>query len=311
MEVLTRVEPDRIARLHKADEFFWLDLVAPSKHDLETLRDLLDLHPAAVEDTREWDQIPKLDDYGNHVMLVFYSARVAGIHVEPVEVHVYVAGGFMLTVRRGACTLDSLHGKLEEVTDQPEDQRLYQVLNSLADGWDPVIDSLDKRVDAVEVEVLERPRQPHLTIIYRLKQETNVLARIATPQRDLLPTAIDTIQKVPGLTRGSREWLRDVTTHMDSIASDLGRLTDDLLALTSTFFNASAYRLNRLATLITVGSVFFLVWTLVTSFFGQNFKWMTDAVNSKHDFFVFGIGGLAVPTLVIALVFYQRRKDWM
>jgi magnesium transporter len=186
------------------------------------------------------------------------------------------------------------------------------VLNALADGWDPVIEDLDARVDAIEREVLEeRPRRDHLNTIYRLKQETGTLARLAIPQRDVLPAAVEAIQAVPGLERGSKEWLRDVTTHMDAIATDLGRSTDELRALTETFFNASAYRLNRLATLIAVGSVFFLVWTLVTSFFGQNFRWLVDNVESKGDFLVYGIGGLMVPTVLIALVLYWRRRDWL
>jgi magnesium transporter len=305
MEVLTEVDPERLQRLRAADDFFWLDLVGPTPQDLEILGNLLGLHPAAIEDTLEWDQIPKLDDYSEHVMLVFYSALV--------EVHVYIAGGFMLTFRRGASPLDSLRMWLAQAgNDQTEDESVYHVLNALADGWDPVIEDLDARVDAIEREVLEeRPRRDHLNTIYRLKQETGTLARLAIPQRDVLPAAVEAIQAVPGLERGSKEWLRDVTTHMDAIATDLGRSTDELRALTETFFNASAYRLNRLATLIAVGSVFFLVWTLVTSFFGQNFRWLVDNVESKGDFLVYGIGGLMVPTVLIALVLYWRRRDWL
>ena len=304
MEVLSQVEPDQLRRLVAEDRFFWLDLVEPTPLDLEVLGNLLELHPAAVEDTLEWGQIPKLDDYGEHVMLVFYSAHA--------EVHVYVAGGFMLTFRRGDTPLDSLRQWLSQATGQTEDESLYHVLNALADGWDPVIAELDARVDAVEREVLEeRPRRDHLNTIYRLKQDTSALARLAVPQRDLLPAATEVIAAIPGLERGSKEWLRDVTTHMDGIATDLARSQDDLLALTSTFFNASAYRLNRLATLIAVGSVLFLIWTLVTSFFGQNFGWLVRSIDSKGDFLLFGVGGLLLPTLVVGGLLYWRRRDWL
>ena len=311
MQVLTQVEPDELRRLVAEDHFFWLDLLDPTPLDLEVLGNLLDLHPAAVEDTIEWGQIPKLDDYGDNVMLVFYTARVTEDRLEPVEVHVYVAGGFILTFRNCETPLDGLREWLHSADPESEDEALYHVLNALADGWDPVIEELDRRVDEVERDVLARPRQDHLSTIYRLKQDTNGLARLVTPQRDLLPAAIETMQAVPGLTRGSKEWLRDVTTHMDSIDSDLGRSTDDLLALTSTFFNASAYRLNRLATLIAIGTVFFLVWTLVTSFFGQNFGWLVENVDTRADFLVYGVGGLAVPTLLIGAALYWRRRDWL
>ncbi len=310
MQVLTEIEPDAIAALHADGEFFWLDLVDPSPVELEALGHLLDLHPAALEDTLEWEQIPKLDDYGDHVTLVFYSARIVNGQIAPVETHVYVAGGFMLTARHGPCPLEGLRLWIRDAAPDTEDEAVYHVLNALADGWDPVVAELDRRVDVVEGEVLERPRKDHLTTIYRLKQETGELLRLVAPQRDLLPIAVDTMHGIPGLERGSREWLRDVVTHVDSITGDMVRLQEDLQALTSTFFNASAYRLNRLATLIAIGSVFFLVWTLVTSFFGQNFGYLVRSVDSRTDFLVYGVGGLAVPTAAIAGLLYWRRNDW-
>ena len=63
MEVLQKLEKDRITALRERDEFFWLDLEAPSDEDLDTVGELLGIHPVAIEDTREFGQRPKLDDY--------------------------------------------------------------------------------------------------------------------------------------------------------------------------------------------------------------------------------------------------------
>ena len=48
-------------------------------------------------------QRPKLDRYDDHVLLVFYTARAtgdAGRPAAPIEVHVYISGDFIVTVRR-------------------------------------------------------------------------------------------------------------------------------------------------------------------------------------------------------------------
>ena len=73
MEVLTSLDRERIEELRERDEFFWLDLVSPSEEDIETLGELFGWHPIAVEDTRNFGQRPKLDDYGDYVLLVFYG----------------------------------------------------------------------------------------------------------------------------------------------------------------------------------------------------------------------------------------------
>ena len=310
MDVLTSIDRPRIRELAARDGFFWLDVTNPAADDLEALSDLLELHPAAVEDSREWDQLPKLDDYDDHVLIVFFSAEVDHGTTRPIEVHVYVSGHWIVTVRRCATRLDGLHTWFTTAPPEAEEQILYHVLDALADGWDPVIREIDRRVDIVEAQVLERPRQGQLTSIYRLKQEVGELARRAGPQRELFPESVDMVHALDGFEHGDREWLRDIDAHVDSIASDLRRLQGDLAALTDTFFNANANRLNRTATMIAIGSLFFLVWTLVTGFFGQNFGWLVKNIDSEQDFLVFGIGGMLAPSLVLGAVLWFKRGDW-
>jgi magnesium transporter len=312
MEVLTTVDERRIGELVAADEFFWMDLRAPDARQLDALGRLFGLHPAAMEDSEEWGQLPKVDDYHDHLLLVFFTAqRQWDGRARPVEVHVYLSGGWIVTLRRDATPLDRVHASLRDADGTDEHLVVYQLLDALADGWDPVIDELDGRVDEVEVEVLERARQQHLTTIYRLKQEVGDLLRVAIRQDLVLREAIELINALPGLDRSSRGWLRDLVAHCDSIAGDLRRITGDLGALTDTFFNANANRLNRLATYVAVASVYFLVLTLVTGYFGQNFGYLTRHIDSAAAFW---ISGVALPVAAVAgltAVLYWRRRDWL
>ena len=72
----------------------------------------------------------------------------------------------------------------------------------------------------------------------------------------------EAIHGLPGLTRGSREYLRDIGDHLAQVTGEFHRQTDDLGALTSTYFNANTNRLNLTVTRLTVMATFFLIWTL-------------------------------------------------
>jgi magnesium transporter len=63
VQVLTGVDDDRIREQRDRDEFFWLDLLDPADEEVEELGRVLDLHPLAMEDTREFGQRPKADVY--------------------------------------------------------------------------------------------------------------------------------------------------------------------------------------------------------------------------------------------------------
>jgi magnesium transporter len=314
MDVLTAVDDDRIASHRNRDEFFWLDLEAPDDATLDALRSALDLHPMALEDTREFGQRPKVDVYEPYVLVVFYTAgetadpdRVA----QPVEVHVYVSGGWIVTVHREPLALlEKLHHELEPAVTHEEDYLVYRIFDGLTDAFFPVIAAIEERLDALEADVLERPRRELLGRVYRRKQEVHELQRLIGEQRDQFETVSDAILDLAGLSRGTPEYLRDVGDHLTQIRTELQRQNDDLTALTGIYFNASAERLNRTATRLSVVATFFVVWTLVTGFFGQNFRWLVDNVESETDFLVFGVGALVVPTLALVALLYWKRHDW-
>jgi magnesium transporter len=313
MEVLTEVDRGRIEALLTRDEFFWLDLEKPSREEVDAAGELLGLHELALEDTREFGQRPKLDRYDDRVLLVYWTARTAPTEDRPelIEVHLHISGGFLFTVRRAPCTqLDELHHALLSEPAVAEDYILYRVLDGLTDALFPVVDDLEARIEALEAAVLGDTSRHQLGAIYRLKQSVQLFQRRLVPQRDQWAAATDAILALPGLSHGAREYLRDIGDHLAQVTSELARQNDDLGALTATYFNANSNRLNLLATRLTVLATFFLIWTLVTSFFGQNFGWLVSHVQSFRAFLIWDVGALVVPTVIAAIYFWRRRSEW-
>jgi magnesium transporter len=309
MLVLTELDAKRVAEERRADEFFWLDLVSPSPATLTQLGELLGLHPVALEDTREFGQRPKVDVYEDHLLIVFYSARMQDGEVQPIEVHVYLSGSFAVTVRHGAC--DALEGLHAELADSPTDDEtylVYKILDTLTDAYYPVIDGMERQVDRLEEQVLEHARREQLTVIYRLRQDVRLLLRLASGQRDHYMATADAIRRLPGLRQGTMEYLRDVGDHLAQVAGELQRQTDDLNALTGTYFNANADRLNAVATRLTILGTVAVTWTVFAGFFGQNFGWMVRHIDGPLSFFSLGIGvPVAVTALAGALMWLKRR----
>ena len=114
-------------------------------------------------------------------------------------------------------------------------------------------------------------------------------------QRDHFQPAADAIRNLAGLTRGSKEYLRDVGDHLAQVSGELHRQYEDLMSLAQTYFNANADRLNRTATRLTVVGTLFVTWTLITGFFGQNFEWLVGNVSSRTDFLSSASAGSSCP----------------
>ena len=314
MEVITSADPETLRAHIERGEFFWLDLHAPSEDEFARVGEVLGLHPMALEDTREFGQRPKVDVYEKQVLVVFYTGHLNGRSdrvAAQLEVHVYISGDFVVTIRRDACDLlDGLHDSLLPQGTDPEDYLVYRIFDTLTDSWYPVITAIEHRVDALEAEVLDRARREQLTDIYRLRQEVREHHRLLTGQRDHFQPAADAIRDLAGLSHGAREYLRDVSDHLTQVTSEFQRQNEDLMSLATMYFNANADRLNRVATRLTIMGTLFLVWTLVVGFFGQNFAWLVGNVNTRTDFMIWGVGGLVVPSALLLGLFWVKRRDW-
>jgi magnesium transporter len=311
MLVLTDVKRDEIAQSLEADHFFWLDLNDPTAAQVRETAELLHLHPVAVEDTLEFGQRPKLDIYDNHLLLVFYTARITDAgKAEPIEVHIYLSGAFVFTVRRMPCTaLEDLHVQLADAPIHDEGYLTYRILDTLTDAYYPVINAVETRVDALELEILDRARREQLAVIYRMRQEVRGLLRIAASQRDHFPATAEAIRQVPGLSQGTREYLRDVGDHITQVSGEVQRQADDLNALTATYFNANSDRLNAVATRLTIAGTIFVTWTVFTGFFGQNFGWMVRHIDGPVSFFTLGLAVPVAVTALAGLILYLKRRD--
>ena len=72
--MLTSVDLPEIGELPARNEFFWLDLDDPDADTVALVGEMLGLHKLAIEDTQEFDQRPKLDVYGEQLLLVYFGA---------------------------------------------------------------------------------------------------------------------------------------------------------------------------------------------------------------------------------------------
>jgi magnesium transporter len=293
----------------RGDEFFWLDLHRPTAEDIDLLRDPFGFHPLAVEDSEHFGQRPKAEDYEDFVFLVVYgwSPDEDGL----VEVHCFLSERFLVTVRRDeAPSLDALRVRLERDLDRfPQGAlALYEVIDSLVDDLFPVLEQLDERLDLIEEHMFTSPKPEHLEDIFVMKRRLVRLRRVVAPQRDLLGRIAFGAVELPGMTTETERYFRDVYDHLVRLGEAIDGDREMMNAAIDAYLSTASNRLNVTTKQLAVIATIFLPLTFVTGFFGQNFGWMVDNVESWEMFVALGLG-LEVVTL-IALVVLFRLRGW-
>jgi magnesium transporter len=307
---LDRMDRAAIAEMLDRDEYFWLDLDAPSNEEIETLDGLFHFHPLALEDLRKKGQRPKLEDFGAYMFLVYYGARDPeggpGLHLE--EVHSFVSGGYLVTVHDGKCTaLDEVRKRLDALPPSSEQFVVYRVLDALTDTFFPLLESLEDRLERLDEQIFSAPSPDHLQPLTELRRDLVDLGRVATPQRDMLARHIDDILEVPGLEADSRNYFRDVYDHAIRISDQIDAYRDLLIGSRDAYLSVTSNRLNEITKQLTVVATIFLPLSFVVGFFGQNFAWMVENIDGVTEFWAIGCGCMVL-SLVILIVWLRRSS---
>jgi magnesium transporter len=291
MQVLDTVDLDAIRALHQREEFFWLDLASPSDAELDALGAILEIPDLALEDTKEFGQRPKIDDYRERVLIVFYGAH----ETELVEVHVHVSGKEVVTVRRAACAhLWAAREHAATAKVRTEQDLVYRVLDALADSLRTLADGYAAEVEHLEEIAFVRPKPADRRRMGELRSELFRLQQIVIPQRELLSRGGDLIEDLPGLERDvARHPFRDVHDDLVVTANEIDYMRELLSEAVNVLINQMAARLTIVATI-------FLPLTFATGFFGMNFGWMVDHIDSAEAFLLLGVGAMILPLVVAA-----------
>jgi magnesium transporter len=307
MRVLDTIDEQALDELTARHEFFWLDLVDPGDEQLGELAERFGWHPLALEDTRTFRQRPKLDRYGDQMLLVYYGAR----HVEeaaPVllEVHLMVSGDWVVTIRRGHCDeLAELHDRFAAKSADSEQFVVYRILDTLTDTFFPVLEAIDEEIDTLEDAIVLQPDDEQLQRVFQLKRGLVTLRRIVTPQRDLAARTIEEIGDLPGLDPGTRDYFRDLYDHLIRVSDMVDSYRDLLTGMMDVYLSTVSNRLNQVMKQLTIVATIFLPITALTGFFGQNFGWLVLHIRSQADFLIFGVGGIVL-SCVLLMAWFRR-----
>jgi magnesium transporter len=306
---LTTLDRSQIGQLHARDEFFWLDLVAPTLDDIEQMRHELALPEPPHQP--EHGRRRLFEDHEEVVVLVCRTADLTDGKAQDREVIVYVTGDFVVTIHDHPLDeFERLRRRLQRSAGQEEEWTVARVLDAIYDPLVEVLDDVDDRIGTLEAEVIERSDPAQLARIVDLRRELLELRRLINPQRDVLLRLADDIADLPGLESGDRIDIHEVADYLARLGDRIDTYGGLLTNAMDMYLSTSANRLNEVMGRLTVVATVFLPLTFVTGFFGQNFEFLTNHVKGPASFVFLGLTlTLASALGTYAWVKYTERRQ--
>ena len=296
-------------------DFFWLDLDDSAADG--TVAELLSVHfkfhPLAVAAAEKFAQRPRFDDYDDFVYMV---ARGADLHdTGEAEVHFFWTDRYVVTVHRADCpSVLAVHNRVEQhhvatTNATPQIVIVYLIINSLVDGFFPVLNDFDDKIDDLEDDILKTPTEAQLGVLFDMKRSLMNMRKIITPQRDMMASINAGVSDVPGMTDEASKYFRDLYDHLIRLADLVDSYRDLLSSVMDMHLSTVSNRLNVVMKQLAIIATIFLPLSWLTGFFGQNFAFLVNHITAAGTFFIVGIGTEVIAVMLLYILF--KRRGWL
>jgi len=292
-----------------------VDFEDPNEFESDSLVEIFNFHPLAVEDCINEHSEPKVDDYEEYLFLVVHALTMVQNNgqkeLSTLELNLFLGPNYVVTFHK--VPIESVTQDIVKTQQKPvgmmsagPDLLVHTILDHLVDRYLPVFHQYEDKADLLEKEMFNKsPSREKLETLLQLKQDISTLRRTVGPQRDTLHF----------LTRNAGRFIktkhliyfRDISDHLFRIASLANGLYDHLTSMMEVYFSYLSSELNVVMKRLTVVATLTMPAIMIASIYGMNFRMIPGATHEHGFWFIM----LLTVIITAAMYVWMRVKKWM
>lgn len=293
---------------------FWIDCCEPSEEDFESLSRNFGFNKTTIEECRNSEHYPKIEDYGDYLFLVSFYAEMLkektnGDYFLTRELNIFFSKDYLITVHRENHAF--LENDMQRFMKNPIlfasglDYVLEEILDSIVQTYMPVIDIFDDEIERLEAILFRTVGKKIINQIFNLKKQIMLLRKLIVPQQEMLFRL--SYHKSELIDERNSLLFRNVYDHFARLGHSLDSYRDLANSLFDAYRSESANKTNEIMKVLTIISTIMMPLTLLVGYYGMNFE---NIVEFQWKYGVLIVWGLMF-FIVVGFLFYFRKKRWL
>ncbi|MEZ2241063.1 magnesium/cobalt transporter CorA [Microcoleus sp.] len=313
------VNPQEAAAYLDTDSVSWVDMLGlGNKETWRQMGQIFNLHLMTQEDVVNVPQRPKVVDYEDHLLIIAWMVMIKpnsyNFHKE--QVSLILGKHYLLTVQEEPdydC-FDPVRDRIRKgqgsIRKHGADYLAYTLLDSIIDGFFPVLEVYGELIEELEDEVVVKPTRKTLEKIYKIRRELLTLRRAIWPQRDAINALIRDSSDL--ISPEVRIYLRDCYDHTVQVMDMVETYRELASGLMDVYLSSVGNKMNEIMKLLTVISSIFIPLTFVVGVYGMNFNTDKSPLNMPELNWYFGypLCWALMVTIASSLVYFFWRRGW-
>lgn len=291
----------------------WINISGVHKVDvIEKVGKHFGLHPLLLEDVVNTQQRPKVEDYGDYLFFVLkmlsFDEKTKSTIVK--QVCLVLGKTYVISFLESEGDVfdpvrDRLRSGKTRIRKQGPDFLAYSLIDSIVDNYFGILEQIGEKIENLEDQIAEHPRQSLLNQLFKLKREVTTMRKAIFPLREVIAKTENGDSSL--IKQETLIYLRDVYDHTVSMIDNIDTYRDIMSSMVDIYLSGQSNRLNEVIKLLTVISTIFMPITFIASIYGMNFRNMPEL--GWHYGYYLALGVMAVISLV--MVIYFMRKKWL
>ncbi|MCR9295123.1 MAG: magnesium/cobalt transporter CorA [bacterium] len=307
---------DDIAKLRGKQRVLWLHIEGlGDARIIHQLGELFSLHMLALEDVVNLHQQVKVEDYGDHLFLIGRLANDSE-HGHTEQISLFLGKDFLITFQEQSSDwLDPVRKRLADANSQLRlrgaDFLAYALLDTLIDGYFPLLEHYGEQLDALEDLITEDPPRSIMHRIHDVRAVLRSLRRVIWSHRDSIARLLH--DPNPLVTNETRTFLRDCFDHTIQLVDVLEIYRETCTDIRDVYLSSISNRLNEIMTVLTIIATIFIPLSFIAGLYGMNFNTDASPWNMPELNWFFGYPFALGLMLAVAtgLLLYFNARGWL
>jgi magnesium transporter len=280
-------------------------------HEKAVFLETFELPPLVIADAQRERHPPKLEVFDKYffLLLLGLGATTTDTDFHTIQIAFFVSDRFLVTRRKAeSLSIDNAWTEAENGTldvSRGPAHVAYRIVRWVTDRYTNLIEGLERRLDTMEDEMLENPRDVLLEELIGYGRNLKRLRLIFNYHQELFARLSRKDHAFIG-TQARHEFV-DAFEHTERLASVTTlykELADDLM---NGYISVTSHRLNQIMKVLTVVTAIFLPLTLLVGIYGMNFEDMPEP--KTHNAYLLLLGAMGLMVVILLLLF--RRIRWL
>jgi magnesium transporter len=308
---MREISVDDLAQAMDGEGMVWIDMDQPTDEEFDTVAKYFEWHPLAIEDCRNENHLPKVDDYQDHILLVLHAIAVVPESAEFTsrEIEIFLGANYLVTH----------HSEPAEATVQLEARcesnpglaakgpafLLYLLLETMSNVFLPYLDELDERIEGIEEELLDRPTRKTVEKIYQSRRDVIRMRRVVSPQLEVMRRLGRA--EFGAIPEAARPYFNDIFDDLFRVTQAADSHRELLSGALDSYLSALSNEMNQVMKVLTIFASIMLPLTFLAGVWGMNFRFMPEL--DEIWGYPFALALMAITAG--ALIWFFRRRNWM